>query len=254
MQVNDLKYRIWRSWSCSLLFFSGVARGPAFPGFDYNSERGSCAVQVQVTSGLRDVSNSRLALYANGAPTFGDHPAEATDIQTVLRLEDGRAIGVRCDVGRGTALLIGVHLEYDPRSDPEANSNELRPRNEALIADEQNRIQLFRELLSDTLKRHGWARIRKKPLDTTTNFSFSNYMYSYYNQTTKIRYIDQLHLYYTCLLFFERFLAQKFENSHIFCMCVLACIRYRLLKNYFALEIKLLLNLSKLLQFLLLQL
>lgn len=132
-----------------LKFYPGVARGPAFPGFDYNSELGSRAARVQLTAGL----GNSLALYVNGAPTFSEHPPGCPNVEEVMWLEDGRSIGVRCGVGRGAALLLGAHVEYDPKTDPEADKIVLQARNEALKEDEARRLALVRHLVSDLLRR-----------------------------------------------------------------------------------------------------
>ncbi|KXS18005.1 hypothetical protein M427DRAFT_68150 [Gonapodya prolifera JEL478] len=115
-----------------LSFFRGTARGSAFPGFVYDSEEGARAVPIQVVSmgasgnlGTAEESNiSTLNIYHNGGCFLvpnpenvesADDPQEviATYEQTVFDGTKNAPAIALCRVGRGLALITGVHIEFN---------------------------------------------------------------------------------------------------------------------------------------------
>ena len=122
----------------TLQFFPGCAVGPLFPGFAYGSPAGAHAALVSSLSsgegGEGGEGGAVTPVYFNGGCAFvaaaaADADADAADM-TVLAIysEAGRmtraarqlvtspapAAVVRVRVGRGHALLSGVHWEYNP--------------------------------------------------------------------------------------------------------------------------------------------
>ncbi|OBZ85673.1 Biotin--protein ligase [Choanephora cucurbitarum] len=96
-----------------LAFFPGTSRGTMYPGFVYNSEKGARAVSVKTEDGL-------LKSYYNGGGYFVD--AHTFDqVKVVCTYQDpglsgdevDSAAGVECQVGKGSALLFGIHPEYN---------------------------------------------------------------------------------------------------------------------------------------------
>lgn len=106
-----------------LAFYPGIARGCAFSGFVYHSEKGARAAELQVNKNAL-VSGSIpnvLKSYYNGggvfvdAPNFADQGVEIlADYTDKLNVDagDGAAAMVYCKVGEGAALLTGPHPEF----------------------------------------------------------------------------------------------------------------------------------------------
>ncbi|KAI7888897.1 biotin-protein ligase [Mucor mucedo] len=100
--------------SRELAFFPGVCRGTMFPGFIYNSEKGARSVGI--------VSNNKtIKTYYNGGGYFANAKS-AENVKVICTYqdsglcgdqEDEPAAGIKCQVGKGSALLFGVHPEYD---------------------------------------------------------------------------------------------------------------------------------------------
>ncbi|KAJ1977444.1 biotin holocarboxylase synthetase, partial [Dimargaris verticillata] len=125
-------------------FFPGLCRGVAYPGFVYNSEQGARAIEVQpawdempshrlisppdsndsqqsISKG-HDHLPPRFRVYYNGGGYFVDaHQYAATvDILASFTIDqhgapwEHAAAIVGCRVGQGTAVLSGIHPEYNP--------------------------------------------------------------------------------------------------------------------------------------------
>ncbi|KAI1293451.1 biotin holocarboxylase synthetase [Mortierella claussenii] len=110
-----------------LKFFAGECRGVVYPGFVYDSEQGANAVEIQLNSEVfvgDRLSFDRTRVYFNGGGYFVN-AEKHSGTQVLARYsesnssryggksgEAGAAI-VACQVGRGLALLTGVHPEYD---------------------------------------------------------------------------------------------------------------------------------------------
>ncbi|KAJ1551160.1 biotin holocarboxylase synthetase [Nowakowskiella sp. JEL0078] len=97
--------------SRDLKFYNGVARGAAFPGFVYGSERGAHAVRL--IGGI--VSNLNTWVYVNGGPFFVGDGTEATQVLAWFADEGDvkRAAVVEVRVGAGTVVLSGPHVEIE---------------------------------------------------------------------------------------------------------------------------------------------
>lgn len=106
-----------------LAFFPGIARGCAFKGFVYHSEKGARAAELAIN---KDVLTSGavpnvVKSYYNGGCAFVDAAKYAEQGVYVLAeyTEDldidsgeGKAAVVYCEVQKGAALLTGPHPEY----------------------------------------------------------------------------------------------------------------------------------------------
>lgn len=169
--------------SRELNFYPGVARGPVFPGFQYKSNVGGKACSVRLTpqaislvratfpdeSGKPAVawepdSNVVARFYINGGCSFvipdtrapaGAHPV--VDVLAEYQGADGHegfAAVVKCRVGRGVAVLSGVHFEassgmLSAEFQNDAHIAELLPE---LTASEQHRELLFGSIVKHLLK------------------------------------------------------------------------------------------------------
>lgn len=109
------------SGSRDLRFFPGTARGPAFAGFDYGSEKGAQVAKVAVNSAALGADIDYSYHYYNGGAVFVD--ADQYDKVTVLgqyvdelSCDPGtcQAAAVLCQVGSGRAILTGTHPEFVP--------------------------------------------------------------------------------------------------------------------------------------------
>lgn len=123
-----------------LNFYPGTCDGPVWRDFVYNSERGAHAAAI-------DAWGQTFAIYQNGGGAFVDADAFA-DITVLARYADTqRAAIVQCPVGLGSAILTGVHPEFDPFS-LSANDDYQPGVLPALQADNARRMALLGALLS----------------------------------------------------------------------------------------------------------
>ncbi|GMM33250.1 biotin--[acetyl-CoA-carboxylase] ligase [Saccharomycopsis crataegensis] len=114
------------SGSRELKFFPGTAVGTAFKGFRYSSNNGEraayCSIEPTLADGETHSFNTFFSHY-NGGPTFYD--AEKFDKVEVLSrylepidADSGEAKTnaaiIHCEVGDGSAILFGPHVEFEP--------------------------------------------------------------------------------------------------------------------------------------------
>lgn len=106
-----------------LAFYPGIARGCAFPGFVYHSEKGARAVDLKVDKSVLTagtVPNVFKSYYNGGgvfvdAPKFREQGVEVLASYTeplAVDSSEGSAAVVYCKVGQGAALLTGPHPEF----------------------------------------------------------------------------------------------------------------------------------------------
>lgn len=113
-----------------LVFFPGICRGSAYPGFSYRDESGARAVRLTIhkeafgAPGPSDDDDRLLpaacSCYYNGGGVFVD-AAAAANVQVLASYPDdiavdggssgSRAAVVYCTVGQGAVLLTGPHPE-----------------------------------------------------------------------------------------------------------------------------------------------
>jgi glutamine amidotransferase-like uncharacterized protein len=94
-----------------LSFFPGVVQGPTFSPFAYSSTVGMRLVKLFTSFSLEPV----FCFYQGGGHFC--LPEQNNRIEVIARYSEAEgqppAI-VHCSVGKGSALLSGVHFEYDP--------------------------------------------------------------------------------------------------------------------------------------------
>ena len=108
-----------------LKLYPGIAIGPAFPGFCYNSMRGAQSVTISISkksiisqnndtfSSDIDQTNKAylLSVYYNGGPYF-TCPHSTCETATVLAsYSTGQSAIVQSTVGSGRVILCGPHIE-----------------------------------------------------------------------------------------------------------------------------------------------
>ncbi|CCF56403.1 hypothetical protein KAFR_0B01050 [Kazachstania africana CBS 2517] len=105
-----------------LQFFPGIARGPAYGTYKYNSEEGACAAKLLVNNG------NVVYNYFNGGAVFVDAD-KCDNVEVLAHYSDSTSVSfsdsvpfhgkpaavVLCEVGRGKALLTGAHPEFTPK-------------------------------------------------------------------------------------------------------------------------------------------
>ncbi|KAI9592280.1 biotin-protein ligase [Syncephalis fuscata] len=138
-----------------LQFFPGVVRGCVYPGFVYDSEAGARAVPIQLNTTIantitQSTNNSEsIYIYYNGGGAFIDAD-ETPNIQVLARYPEGQASIITSQVGRGKALLTGIHPEFDAtllnENDPVYSDKTLVLK---LRASNSARLLLFRYLLEE---------------------------------------------------------------------------------------------------------
>lgn len=133
-----------------LAFFDGICKGCVYPGFAYDSENGARAV------GVEDVDESQIVqgLYFNGGGEFigADTSKTATVLAKYVEEEGhGKIAAVRCQVGKGSAVLWGIHPEYSLTNEPLLSALKKRtpPLSQQEIREnEAQRWKLMRKTLS----------------------------------------------------------------------------------------------------------
>ncbi|CAI4037765.1 hypothetical protein SMKI_04G0980 [Saccharomyces mikatae IFO 1815] len=147
------------SGSRDLRFFPGTSRGPAYNGFQYNSEIGARAVALNLPDG------SQFSTYFNGGAVFvdadkfdnveilaayADHPDVPSSDSGKGQSENPAAV-VLCDVGRGKVLLTGPHPEFNVRFMKKSTDKHfLETVVEDLKAQEIDRLKFMRMILTKT--------------------------------------------------------------------------------------------------------
>jgi biotin--protein ligase len=133
-------------------FFPGLSRGTMFPGFVYNSEKGARSVSIRLNE-----SQKSIKTYYNGGGYFV-HADKYDNVKVICTYQDRGlapetepAAGVHCQVGKGTAVLFGVHPEYDiSLVDLSENENKNEILKELMAS-----LPLCRDLLSQSLSAMG---------------------------------------------------------------------------------------------------
>lgn len=90
-----------------LAFFPGTVEGPTFEGFDYRSNKGAKAPLIHPIEG-----SAFHSFYYGGGHFLLENKLPKVDV--LAYYENGKAAIVRCRIGKGCAILTGVHIEYDP--------------------------------------------------------------------------------------------------------------------------------------------
>lgn len=138
-------------------FYPGTARGCAFAGFVYNSEKGARAVEMKVNKAALSSGSvpSLFRTYYNGGSVFVDAPKLEDKGVTILasyteKLSvdpgEGAAAVVYCKVGEGAAILTGPHPEFVFFGNPIDNWSLTKPRFAPAILEEKPDIPGFSDL------------------------------------------------------------------------------------------------------------
>lgn len=129
----------------SLKFFPGIAKGPAYGNKRYSYESAQGAQAARISWG-----DEICHVYFNGGCTFEFANLNATDVKVLslyLDLASTPPAIVKAFVGKGIAILSGVHFEYTSTlfSKEDPHLNEISP---LLKNAERNRRKIFREIMA----------------------------------------------------------------------------------------------------------
>lgn len=146
--------------SRELAFFPGLIRGTMFDGFVYNSEKGARSVSIVLNDG------TKLKTYYNGGGYFVK-AKETENVKVICTFEESGlcgdteenpAAGVHCQVGKGSAVLFGVHPEYDVSLvDLDENDNK-----ETIIRELTASLPICRDMLCKTLSAIGLKVVQQE--------------------------------------------------------------------------------------------
>lgn len=128
----------------SLAFFPGLAEGPAYGKNKYRVD------------GLQGIEAARVSwkeavfhVYFNGGCQFlkADEFDNVSVLSSYLELKGDPAAIISCNIGKGKAVLSGVHLEYSTSALARQNPY-IEKIYELLEAGENQRRKVFKEILS----------------------------------------------------------------------------------------------------------
>lgn len=115
-EIGDKQLEV--AGSRELGFFPGTCRGSAFEGFVYDKEDGAKAALLKIENALGEIKLD-VKSYCNGGGIFVDADKMKDKGVSVLarfkdkvKVEGGDVAAVYCKVGKGAAILTGVHPEY----------------------------------------------------------------------------------------------------------------------------------------------
>ena len=126
----------------SLHIFPGAAVGVVYGSFSYDSETGAHAAPLTF-------GDQTIPVYYNGGCYFDrahDFP-ETIQILGHYADQEQKAAIIRCQVGKGTALLSGVHFEVSPKALQKEGSAPIVW--QTIAEQDQKRQALIKQLLSD---------------------------------------------------------------------------------------------------------
>lgn len=130
-----------------LLFFPGVGKGPAYgPGtFEYESEKGAQAAHISAP-----FFEGTFKTYFNGGCYFpeAENFGKVSILSKYLDLPEKPPAVIECCIGRGKAILSGVHFEIGV-SDP--NTTLTRGFRKTLLEHEKRRLVFFEEVINKLL-------------------------------------------------------------------------------------------------------
>ena len=146
-----------------LAFFPGIARGCAFKGFVYHSEKGARAAELKVDKSVLSsgsVPNIFNSYYNGGgvfvdASKYKDHGVEVlASYSEDLAVDsgEGSAAIVYCKVGQGAALLTGPHPEFVFLGKPADNWSLTKPRYATVNLEEKSTVPGFSEVIKTLAK------------------------------------------------------------------------------------------------------
>lgn len=98
-----------------LAFFPGIVRGPILAPYDYQSQKGARAAHLIWADSKGFQKNERFIVFYNGGGCFVG-AAHFPNISVLAYYDEEKKLPgiVQCRIGKGIAILSGVHFEYNP--------------------------------------------------------------------------------------------------------------------------------------------
>lgn len=128
-------------------FFPGTIKGPVLAPYNYHNESGARAAKIRWHDPAGFPLKSSFTLYYNGGGYFVDaHKKPDVSILAYYAMPKKCAALVECRIGKGKAILSGVHFEHDPFH-LDQNNEFLKPLIPYLIKKNHQRQQLIAHLL-----------------------------------------------------------------------------------------------------------
>jgi biotin--protein ligase len=128
-------------------FFDGVAWGPLFNPYIENSHQGASAEPLQINEKFFEKADFEpVVAYYNGGCGFRPSAKSEAKILAWYKNKPEIPAIVQCQVGKGTALLSGIHFEWDPFTLNEHQPFVL-PLIQPIAATNEKRLRLAKRLL-----------------------------------------------------------------------------------------------------------
>lgn len=156
-----------------LKFFEGSCEGPVYEGFEYGSEKGARAVELEVDGsimGKGEISKASFIYYNGGGhfvfptSTSSARISKSSVLARYASIDSKSIAAVLSTVGKGRSLLFGVHPEYSLLSEPlKTITSYLQPAERK--AAEEERLTFMRAALKTLgIERPGDAESATTPL------------------------------------------------------------------------------------------
>lgn len=100
--------------SRELAFFPGAVCGPHLADYVHQSEEGARAAEIHPTPELPFDPATHFYLYYNGGGYFVDAEKKPFIKTLAVYAESRQPAILECQIGKGIAILSGVHFEYNP--------------------------------------------------------------------------------------------------------------------------------------------
>lgn len=138
-------YEIPSDTDAALGFYPGIAHGSAYGvgEFIYHSEAGARIAHICVG---KDNKEENIPVYFNGGCFFNETYSTVEILACYANIENNPAAIVKCQHGKGTAILSGVHFEYNTITIDKTYASQCKFIDETLSLHKKKREQFVREL------------------------------------------------------------------------------------------------------------
>ena len=132
-----------------LSFFSGTVEGPFLAPYEYETQSGARAAKIFWKDSEEFEKEKEFSLFYLGGGRFIE-ASNKENVTVLAAYEEGSSAIIECKVGKGNAILSGVHFEYNPNFLYGEN-----PYLKHLIPELRKKDVLRIDLLKHLLKRSG---------------------------------------------------------------------------------------------------
>ncbi|XVN43368.1 MAG: BPL-N domain-containing protein [Candidatus Rickettsia vulgarisii] len=121
--------------------FPETVKGPILCDYYYNSDRGAKAAEIIIENNIIEDCH---VFYNGGGYFVNAENTPNTKIIARYNTPDLQAAIIKCQYGKGTAILSGVHFEYDPNLMKQASIQKIA---DILKQEDHKRVALVKYLL-----------------------------------------------------------------------------------------------------------